>query len=95
MHEASHPSSQPCPNFSAHGMIFRRVNPLTEVSRRAAIRDDLEKLMASVHEDSAWLKAGHSRLQAEVTAGDNGKNHIPQEAGLLYFPKSLEEKTFQ
>lgn len=50
---------------------------------RSAIRNDLEKLMTSVHEDSVWLRAGHSRLQAEVTAGDAGKDHISQ--GLACF----------
>lgn len=76
-------------------MIFRKANPLIEVSRRAAIRDELEKLMTSVHEDSAWLRAGYPILQAEVTAGDVGKDHLSRGVGLLYSPKSLEEKSFQ
>lgn len=88
MHEAS----QPCPSYAACGMIFRKIDPLIEVSRRAAIREDLEKLMPSVHEDSAWLRSGHSRFRTEVTAGDVGKDHISQGVGLFYSPKSLEKK---
>lgn len=51
--------------------------------------------MISVHEDSAWLRAGHSRLRAGVTAGDVGKDHSSRGVGLLYSPKSLGKKDFK
>lgn len=90
------PAPQPCPGFSGHETFFRSINPLVEVSIQV-IKDDLGKLMrvTTTHEDKARPRAGRSSRWPEVTAGDIGKDHVSRGSGLLYFPKSLGQKTFQ